>query len=52
MTPLIASYRRCLIDGLAPEVVPFLSATLISLLVLATGWSVFRGTEHKFAECI
>ena len=52
MTPIIASYRRGLIDGLAPEAVPFLSATLISVLVLATGWRMFRGTEHKFAECI
>jgi ABC-type polysaccharide/polyol phosphate export permease len=52
MTPIIASYRRCLIDGLAPEPVPFLSATIISVLVLATGWRLFRGTEHKFAECI
>ena len=52
LTPIIASYRRCLIDGLAPEPVPLLSATLISVLVLATGWRVFRNTEHKFAECI
>ncbi len=52
MTPIIGSYRRCLIDGLAPEAVPFLSATIISVLVLATGWRLFRGTEHKFAECI
>jgi ABC-type polysaccharide/polyol phosphate export permease len=52
MTPIIATYRRGLIDGLAPEPGPFLAATIISLLVLLTGWRVFRGTEHKFAECI
>jgi len=52
MTPIIASYRRCLIDGLGPEPGPLLVATLISGFVLATGWAVFRGTEHKFAECI
>ena len=38
MTPIIASYRRGLIDGLAPEPGPFLAATLISLFVLLTGW--------------
>lgn len=52
MTPIIASYRRGLIDGLAPEPGPFLAATLISLFVLLTGWRLFRGTEHRFAECI
>ncbi len=52
MTPVIASYRRCLIDGYAPEPIPFLAAAGISLLVLATGWKFFQGTEHKFAECI
>ena len=52
MTPIIASYRRCLIDGLPPEPVPLLSATLISALVLVTGWRIFREAEHKFAECI
>ena len=52
MTPIIASYRRGLIDGLAPEPGPFLAAMLISLFVLLTGWRLFRGTEHRFAECI
>jgi len=52
MTPIIAAYRRGLIDGLAPEPGPFLAAAFISVFVLATGWRLFRVTEHKFAECI
>ena len=52
MTPIISSYRRGLIDGLAPEPGPFVTAALISVLVLLTGWRLFRSTEHKFAECI
>jgi len=52
MTPIISSYRRVLIDGLSPEGGPLLGALLISAVVLLSGWRVFQGTQHRFAECI
>ncbi|MFQ5489788.1 MAG: ABC transporter permease [Phycisphaerae bacterium] len=52
MTPIIDAYRRALVLGLAPDMGPFVGATLISVGLLVSGWWVFEKAEPKFAECV
>lgn len=52
MTPIIATYRRTLIEGLAPDPAPLAAALLISILTLLSGAAAFRRWEYRFAEAI
>ena len=50
MTPIIDGYRSVLLRGELPAAGPFLSATALSLVLLAVGWVAFHRSEFKFAE--
>jgi lipopolysaccharide transport system permease protein len=50
MVPIITAYRRIVIDGALPVALPFVTATLVSLGLVATGWSAYRRMEGRFAE--
>ena len=50
MTPIIDGYRAVLLRGELPAAGPFLSTTIISLVVLMVGWLVFHRAEFRFAE--
>ncbi len=52
MVPIIAAYRDCIVYGRLPEALPFLYATLLSVLILVIGWIWFRRASYRFAECI
>ena len=52
MTALIASFRECILMGVAPNAVELIRAAGISLLTLTVGWWWFRRTSFRFAECI
>ncbi len=52
MTPIIGAYRDCVVYGRLPETGPFLYAVLVSVALLAFGWTCFQHASYKFAERI
>lgn len=52
MTPIIRAYRDCILFGRVPLTPSFAGATVISILILMTGWRWFRRREFEFAEFI
>ncbi len=50
MVPIISAYRRIVIDGGAPEVVPFITAAIVAIFLVVTGWAGYQRLEGKFAE--
>jgi lipopolysaccharide transport system permease protein len=52
MTPLIAAYRACIIEGRAPLNGEFAYATAVAAGMLGVGWWSFRRWSYRFAECI
>jgi lipopolysaccharide transport system permease protein len=49
MTPIIDAYRDTILFGRLPGV-PFVTATVISLVLLAAAWLMFHRSEFQFAE--
>ncbi len=52
MAGLIDGYRRVLVMGLAPQLDPILSATLVTFILFFAGYFVFRRYEFVFADLI
>jgi ABC-type polysaccharide/polyol phosphate export permease len=52
MTPIIDGYRAVLLRGELPSAGPFLEATVVSIVALATAWLLFHRAEFQFAEKI
>jgi ABC-type polysaccharide/polyol phosphate export permease len=52
MTPIIAAYRSCVVDGQVPLDGHFIYAAATAVATLAGGWFCFRRWCHRFAECI
>jgi lipopolysaccharide transport system permease protein len=50
MTPIINAHRDCLLRGRNPLTPDFITAAVVSLLVLVIGWSWFTRREFEFAE--
>lgn len=50
MVPIISAYRSIIIDGVAPDPVPFLTAAVIAVSLAVTGWSAYQWMEGRFAE--
>ena len=50
MTPIIDGYRDVLLRGRLPDPAAFLTATLVSVLLLIVAWIVFHRAEYEFAE--
>jgi len=49
---LIYNYRRVLIDGLPLDMPTFAYATVLSILVAALGFTLFRRLDHRLAEVL
>ena len=52
MTPIIAAYRACIVEGRVPLDGYFVYAAVIACASLMLGWTCFRRWTHRFAECI
>lgn len=52
LVPIISAYRDCVIHGRWPAAGPFLYATVVTVVLLVTGWVCFRRASFRFAECI
>lgn len=52
LVPIIAGFRDCLLVGRLPDMAGFCYSALISIIVLAAGWTCFRKASFAFAECI
>jgi len=52
MTPIIQSYRECIVHGRLPLGGAFLAACASAVSLCLVGWWLFRRLSHKFAECI
>src|SRR5262249_39080476 len=52
MSPIIAAFRSVLLRGELPAAPLFISATLVSAVVLLVGWLVFHRAEFQFAESV
>ena len=52
MTPIIAAYRGCIVEGRTPFDAWFAYAALVAGVLLVVGWACFRRWSHRFAECI
>ena len=52
LVPIISAYRDCVIHGQWPAAGPFLYATVVTVILLVTGWVCFRRASFRFAECI
>ncbi|NLE58431.1 MAG: ABC transporter permease, partial [Planctomycetes bacterium] len=50
MVPIISAYRDIVIHGRLPEAVPFLTALGVSVVLAASGWTMYRAMEGRFAE--
>jgi ABC-type polysaccharide/polyol phosphate export permease len=50
MSPIVEGFRAILLRGEPPSSGPFLASALVSVVVLAVGWSVFHRAEFRFAE--
>jgi lipopolysaccharide transport system permease protein len=50
MTHLLDAYRKILIEGRIPDPMPLLIITLISLVVCAAGFGIFRVLKHTFVD--
>lgn len=50
MVPIIAAYRRVVIDGTLPQAVPFASAAIVAVMLTATAWTAYQRLEGRFAE--
>ena len=50
MTPILEGYRDVLLRGRLPDPVVFLTAALVSVLLLIVAWIVFHRAEYEFAE--
>jgi len=52
MVPIISAYRRIMIEGRLPDAVPFMSATVIAIILAVSSWEAYRRLEGRFAERI
>ncbi len=52
MTPVMESYRRVTLEGKAPTWGPLGVALIVSVIVLAAGYRVFKKLEPAFAEIV
>jgi lipopolysaccharide transport system permease protein len=52
MTPIIGAYRDCVVYGRLPEMSGFGYASLVAVVTLVLGWSMFHRAGFKFAERI
>jgi len=52
ISPSIGAHRDCVIHGRLPDTGPFIYATLVSIALLAFGWTCFQHASYKFAERI
>jgi len=52
LVPMMNAYRDCLLHGRLPDLWGLAYAAIVAVLVLSGGWSWFRRTSHRFAECI
>lgn len=50
MVPIIASYRRIVIDGQPPEIVGLMTSLAVAMILTMTGWTAYRALEGRFAE--
>jgi ABC-type polysaccharide/polyol phosphate export permease len=50
ITPIIDGYRTVLLRGTTPDWAPLLGSAVISLALLAAGWTMFHRSEREFAE--
>ena len=50
MTPIIDGYRSILLFHRSPFDLPFLGATIVSVLCLGVAWVTFHRAEFRFAE--
>ncbi len=50
MTPIVDAYRWVLLRHTAPPLGGFLAVTMLSLVVLVVGWTIFHRAEFTFAE--
>lgn len=50
MAILVEAYRDVLMRGRLPSALPLLGLTVVSLVLLAIGLSIFRRTSHQFAD--
>lgn len=52
MTPIVQSYRDCLIHGQLPDASSFLYAAAVAVIALVVGWACFHRAGFLFAERI
>jgi lipopolysaccharide transport system permease protein len=52
MAGLIESYREAVLRGGTPEAAPLLSAALVSVALLVSGYRFFKKSESEFADII
>ncbi len=52
MAGLIESYREAVLRGGTPELEPLLSAVIVSLVLLISGYRFFKKSEAEFADII
>ena len=52
MVPIISGYRECIVYGQAPHMADLGYAAVVAAGALVLGWSLFRQSSWKFAECI
>lgn len=50
MVPIITACRSAVLDGRAPDAVPFVAALLVGAALTASGWGMYRALEGRFAE--
>jgi lipopolysaccharide transport system permease protein len=50
MTPIVDAYRSVILLGRPPDLVPFMTATILSFAVLGVAWLAFHRAEFRFAE--
>lgn len=49
---MITDYRKLLLEGQIPDLIPFLTYTAVSILICAIGFHVFFKTKNSFADVV
>lgn len=50
MAGIVGDYRRCLLEGLAPDWAHYGAYTVVALVVFSLGFKFFEGTKKSFAD--
>lgn len=49
---MITDYRKLILEGALPELVPYLTYTILSVIVCAVGFHFFYKTKNSFADVV